>query len=405
MSLPSQSGSIDGKNWKKYCLFSKVFIESIVEHKPAAIMTGNTYGKMLKLTTWGESHGKAVGAVLDGVPAGLPIEKEDIQKDLNRRRPGKSKVETSRDEKDQVQILSGIFQGKTVGTPIQMLVENRDVKSKSYEKRKMKPRPGHADLTYKQKYTHVDYRGGGRSSGRETVGRVAGGAIAKKLIENNDTEVLSHVIKVADVGLEEQPNIEEIRKIPEENKMRCADSDVAERMEERVIEISEKGDSAGGIVEIMALGVPSGLGEPVFDKIDAEISKALMSIGSVKGVEIGAGFEATDMLGSEFNDDYRYEGENVVTDTNNAGGILGGISNGQPIFARMAVKPTPSISKTQESVNLESGEEIEMGLEGRFDPTICPRVAPVGEAMLALVLADMMLRAGEINPDSLEVVK
>ncbi|KXB06511.1 chorismate synthase [candidate division MSBL1 archaeon SCGC-AAA382F02] len=365
-------------------------------------MGGNTFGKMFKITTFGESHGEAVGVVVDGVPAGLPLTEEDIQKDLDKRRPGKSEVETSREEKDQVKILSGVFEGKTVGTPILMLVKNKDVKSEKYEKRKTKPRPGHADLTYKLKYGHVDYRGGGRSSGRETVGRVAAGAIAKKILESEGIEVLSHVVRAAGVELEERPSIEDIRKVSENNSMRCSDPEVAEKMKEKVLEASEEGDSTGGIIEVLGLNIPAGLGEPVFDKLDAEITKALMSLGAVKGVEIGLGFEAAERKGSEVNDSFEFEENRVVSETNNAGGILGGISTGDSIIAKMAVKPTSSISKTQKTVDLESDEEVELELEGRFDPNICPRVAPVAEAMLALTLADFMLRSGKINPDKFE---
>lgn len=365
-------------------------------------MGGNTFGNIFKITTFGESHGEAVGVVVDGVSAGLPLDEEDIQGELDRRRPGKGEVETSREEKDEVRILSGVFEGKTLGTPIQMLVENVDVESKSYEERKDKPRPGHADLAYRQKYGHVDYRGGGRSSGRETVGRVAAGAIAKKLLESKGVDVLSHVVSAAGVEIEESPSLEEIRAVTEENQMRCADPEVAEEMKERVIEASEEGDSTGGIVEVMAVGIPFGLGEPVFDKLDAEIGKGLMSIGAVKGIEIGLGFESAERRGSEVNDSLGFEDGKVITETNDAGGVLGGISTGQPIVARIAVKPTASISKPQKTVDLKSGEEAELELEGRFDPNICPRIAPVAESMLALVLVDLMLRAGKINPDQFE---
>lgn len=366
-------------------------------------MSGNTYGKIFKITTWGESHGETVGVVVDGVPAGLSIEKEYIQKELNRRRPGKSEVETSREERDQVKILSGVFQGKTLGTPIAMLVENKDVKSKNYEKRKDKPRPGHADLTYRSKYGHVDYRGGGRASGRETVGRVAAGAIAKKLLDCKGVEVISHVVRAGGIGLDKRPEVYEIREVPEENDMWCADSEIAEDMKEKVLEISEEGDSTGGVVEVLALGVPTGLGEPVFDKLDAELAKSLMSIGAVKGIEIGSGFEVVDRKGSEVNDSFEWEDGEVVSESNDAGGILGGISSGEEIVARLAVKPTPSISKLQKTVDLDSEDEAEIELEGRFDPNICPRISPVAESMVAIVLADMMLRSGNINPDQVEV--
>ncbi len=381
----------------------KEFIVLTLEIKLGIRMGGNTYGKIFNISTWGESHGETVGVVVDGVPANLPIERADIQKELEKRRPGKSEVETSRKERDKVKILSGIFKGKTLGTPISMLVENKDVKSEKYEKRKDKPRPGHADLTYRLKYGHFDYRGGGRASGRETVGRVAAGAIAKKLLASEDIEILSHVVRAAGIGLDENPSLEEIRNIPNENDMRCADLKTAEKMKEKVLEVSEEGDSTGGIVEVLALGVPAGLGEPVFDKLDAELVKSLMSLGAVKGVEIGSGFDVVDRKGSEVNDSFELSEGKVKSKSNDAGGILGGISSGDPILTRLAVKPTPSISKPQKTVDLDSEEETRIELEGRFDPNVCPRISPVAESMTAIVLADMMLRAGKINPDQIEV--
>ncbi|KXA89373.1 chorismate synthase, partial [candidate division MSBL1 archaeon SCGC-AAA259A05] len=298
----------------------------------------------------------------------------------------------------------GVFEGKTLGTPIQMLVENEDVDSEPYEERKGKPRPGHADLTYKLKHGHIDYRGGGRSSGRETVGRVAAGAIAKKLLKSEDIEVIGHTLEAAGVGLDKKVELEEIKKNAGKNSMRCADSDTAEEMREAVMEASEKGESTGGIVEVIALNAPAGLGEPVFDKLDAEIAQALMSIGAVKGVEIGLGFESAGLEGSEVNDEFELVGDNIIPKTNNAGGILGGISTGAPIIARIAVKPTPSITKPQQTVDLETMKETEIELSGRHDPNICPRIVPVAENMLALVLGDMMLRSGRINPDRFEGV-
>lgn len=365
-------------------------------------MAGNTFGKVLQITTFGESHGEAVGVVVDGVPAGLPLSEEDVQADLDRRRPGKSDVETSREERDRVKILSGVFEGKTLGTPILMLVENEDVDSKPYEERKMKPRPGHADLTYRLKYGHVDYRGGGRSSGRETVGRVAAGAVAKKLLAPHDVEVVAHVVEAAEVKLEEQVELEDIRKNIDENPMRCADPGTAEEMREAVLEAQEDGDSTGGVVEILAENVPSGLGEPIFEKLEAQIAAALMSIGAVKGMEIGLGFDSARRRGSEFNDQFEIEEGEVVPLTNDAGGVLGGISTGAPLAARIAVKPTSSISKKQQTVDLDKMKETEMELTGRHDPNICPRIAPVAESMVALVLADMMLRSGKIDPDRFE---
>jgi chorismate synthase len=362
-------------------------------------MSGNTFGKIFRITTHGESHGPAMGVVVDGVPAGMPLSEADVQRELDRRRPGQSIVTTPRAEKDRVEILSGVFDGKTLGTPICMLVRNVDVDSQPYELIKTKPRPGHADLAYWLKFGHINHRGGGRAAARETVGRVAAGAIAKKLLAAYGVEVLGHTVEAAGVAVERELSPEEIRKNVEKNPMRCADLKVAEKMKQRVLEVSAKGDSTGGVVEVIALNVPAGLGDPVFEKLDAEIARALMSIGSVKGVEIGIGFKATRMLGSEVNDQLMLKGDKIVGDTNNTGGILGGISTGMPIVARIAVKPTPSITKPQRTVDIARMKEVELKLEGRFDPNICPRIVPVAESMLALVLADHMLRAGKIIPN------
>ncbi len=358
-------------------------------------MSGNSFGQVFRLTTWGESHGRAVGAVVDGCPAGLLLDEKDVQAELDRRRPGQSEVTTPRGESDAVEILSGVFEGKTTGTPISMLVWNKDVKSSVYEELRHTPRPGHADFTYEAKYGFRDYRGGGRSSARETVGRVAAGAIAKKLIKTKKVEILGHVVEVGGVSVGDV-TLDQIRKNVEKNPIRCADAKIAEKMRQHIEEVKSEGDSVGGIVEIIALNIPPGVGEPVFDKLDAELAKALMSIGAVKGVEIGAGFSAAKMKGSEMNDPFRVKGGAVVTETNNAGGILGGISNGMPIICRIAVKPTSSISKAQKTVDLLKRVNTEIQIKGRHDPCICPRIVPVAEAMVALVLADHMLRGGFI---------
>ena len=369
---------------------TKVFKVSRLKKK----MPGNSFGEAFRVTTWGESHGRAVGVVVDGCPAGLEITKEDIQRELDRRKPGKSEFVSARKEEDEVEILSGIFQGRTLGTPISMLVWNRDVDSKPYEPMKSIPRPGHADITYTLKYGFRDYRGGGRASARETVGRVAAGAIAKRLLEAlYNTEILGHVVEIGGVRAREGLSVEEIRRNAERNAVRCADLNAARKMEERIREAKASGDSVGGIVEVIALNVPAGLGEPVFDKLDADIAKALMSIGAVKGVEIGAGFQSARILGSEMNDEFFINGKKVRMKMNRAGGILGGISTGEPIVCRIAVKPTPSISKKQQSVDIERMEEVELSIKGRHDPCICPRIVPVAEAMLAIVLADHALRA------------
>jgi len=366
------------------------------------VMSENTFGKIFRVTTFGESHNVAVGVVIDGVPAGMPLSEADIQRELDRRRPGQSILTTTRRERDKVEILSGVFQGKTLGTPICMLVRNVDVDSAPYETIKTKPRPGHADLAYLLKFGHVDYRGGGRAAARETVGRVAAGAIAKKLLAAHDVEILGHTVEAAGIAVERELSPDEIRKNVEKNPMRCADLKVAERMKEAVLEAAADGDSTGGMVEVRALGVPAGIGDPVFDKLDAEIAHALMSIGSVKAVQIGAGCEFARMRGSEANDPIVLQGGKLTTETNKAGGILGGISTGMAIVAKITVKPTPSITKPQRTVDLVQMEETEIKLKGRFDPNICPRIVPVAEAMLALVIVDHMLRSGKINPDRLK---
>ncbi|NYB52322.1 MAG: chorismate synthase [Methanobacteriaceae archaeon] len=360
-------------------------------------MAGNTTGKMFRVTTFGSSHGVSLGAVIDGCPAGLELSPEDIQAELDLRRPGRSKITTSREEKDQVEILSGTFQGKTDGTPIAAVVYNKDMDSSAYEPFKDKPRPGHGDYTWTAKYGCYDYRGGGRGSGRTTIGHVIGGAVAKKLLHLLDIEVVSHVTQVADVKA--QPVAHRlIKEYSMKNPVRCADWKAAKLMEGKILEAKEKGDSVGGIVETLAFGVPAGIGEPVFEKLDADISQALMGIGSVKGVEIGFGFQLAESTASATNDEYYMEGKVIKTTTNTSGGIIGGISNGMPIVARMAVKPTPSISTVQKTVDLKTMQETEIEIKGRHDPCICPRVTPVAEAAVAMVLVDHMLRSGFINP-------
>jgi chorismate synthase len=365
-------------------------------------MGGNTFGKIFRITTYGESHGPVVGVVVDGVPAGMPLDEADIQRELDRRRPGQSLVTTPRAERDRVEILSGVFEGRTTGAPINMVVKNIDVDSGPYDQIKTMPRPGHADVAYWLKFGHVDHRGGGRAAARETIGRVAAGAVAKKLLAAKGVEILGHTVEAAGVAVGREVSPDEIRKNAGKNPMRCADPKVAEKMEKQVLEASAEGDSTGGVVEVIALNVPAGLGEPVFDKLDAEIAHALMSIGAVKGVEIGAGFRATRMRGSEMNDPLVIRKGKIVSTTNNAGGILGGISTGMPIVARIAVKPTPSIAKPQLTVDVMRMKEVGVKLGGRFDPNICPRIVPIAESMLAIVLVDHMLRAGKIDPNRFE---
>ncbi|MCX9080619.1 MAG: chorismate synthase [Candidatus Methanoperedens sp.] len=356
-------------------------------------MSGNTFGTLFRITTWGESHGPAVGVVVDGCPAGLVLDSSDIQKELDRRRPGQSDITTPRKEEDKAEILSGIFSGKTTGAPISILVRNYDVDSSKYEALRDTPRPGHADLTYREKYGFRDWRGGGRSSARETIGRVAAGAIAKKILGMNGIEVFGHVVELGGIRAN-SIDIENIHNNTEKNPIRCADPDAALQMEAMIHAARGQGDSVGGIVEVISIGVPAGVGEPVFDKLSAQLAKGLMSIGAVKGVEIGLGFKSSIIKGSQMNDPLAMKDGKPKPLTNNAGGILGGISNGEPIVCRIAVKPTPSISKEQRTVDLSSMTDTRIKITGRHDPSIPPRIVPVAEAMIALVLVDMMMRGG-----------
>ncbi len=346
-------------------------------------MPGNSFGQSFRVTTWGESHGPALGVVIDGCPPLLPLNEDMIQQELDRRRPGTGgPASTPRKEPDKVEILSGVFEGKTTGTPISLLIWNKDAKSSSYDKLKDIFRPGHGDFTYLKKYGIRDHRGGGRASGRETAARVAAGAVAQVLLDGYGISVLAYTVSLANVTTEKR-NLDEIF----ENRLFCPDNEAAAKMEEAIAQIRSQGDSAGGIVEIQATGVPPGLGEPVFDKLDAEIAKALMSIGAVKGVEIGSGFKAAHLLGSQNNDPIGPEGFL----SNNAGGILAGISNGADIVARAAIKPIPSISKEQDTIDT-SGRPVKLKVGGRHDASAIPRIVPVCQAMMRLVLADHVLR-------------
>jgi|YNPMSStandDraft_1061717.scaffolds.fasta_scaffold09179_2 chorismate synthase len=341
----------------------------------------NTFGQVLKVTTFGESHGKALGAVVDGLKPGIPLSAEDIQKQLDRRRPGQSTVSTQRKEADSVEIVSGLFEGKTTGTPLCMIVYNKDPDSKAYESIKDIFRPGHADFTFWQKYGIRDYRGGGRSSGRETVARVAAGAIALKMLKEKGVEIVAYADEIAGIK-GERVDINFIEK----NPVRAADPDKAHAMEEAIKRAQADHDSVGGIVECIVKGMPIGLGDPVFYKLDARLAMAVMSIGAVKGVEFGSGFAAARMRGSENNDQM----SNGKFLTNNAGGILGGISTGQDVVMRIAVKPTPSIAKIQKTMDIH-GDSIDVSIKGRHDPCIVPRIIPVIEAMVALVVYDALL--------------
>jgi chorismate synthase len=363
-------------------------------------MSSNTFGKEFCVTTWGESHGAAVGCVVDGCPAGLKIGPEDVQRDLDRRRPGQSDVTTQRGEKDRVEIVSGVFDGRTLGTPISMIVKNEDADSSKYRDFITKPRPGHADFTWQEKFGIRDWRGGGRASARETVGRVAAGAVAKRLLaETLGVRVVAYTKEIGGVEAQDMPLTDacKCKDIIYSNPVRALDLDRAEEMEEEIRSARDKGDSVGGIIECAVLNVPAGLGEPVFDKLSADLAKAICSIPAVKGVEFGAGFAAARMKGSEMNDQFDFVPCRVMTRTNKAGGLNGGISNGMPIVLRVAIKPTASISREQETVDLKTKKKSKIKIEGRHDPCIVPRAVPIVEAMVALVLADHGLRGGMIK--------
>ena len=364
-------------------------------------MASNTTGEIFRVTTFGASHGTALGATIDGCPAGLELTREDIQEELNKRRPGTSNLTTSRDEKDSVEILSGIFNGKTDGTPITAIIRNKDQRSKNYDNLKNNPRPGHGDLCWQKKFENYDYRGGGRGSGRITIGHVIGGAIGKKLLSKYDITVTAHVISIHNIKTDNKYSLDEIKENITKNNVRCADLEKAKEMEEEILKVKKEGNSVGGIVEIIIDNIPIGLGQPVFDKLDGDLAKALMNIGAVKGVEIGLGFESSSLTGQEFNDQYYMENEKIKTLSNNAGGILGGMSNGMPIVLRIAVKPTPSVSGEQKTVNLEKNTSSTIEIEGRHDPCICPRITTVAESACSMVIVDHMIRAGFIHPDKI----
>jgi chorismate synthase len=350
-------------------------------------MPGNSFGRLFKITTWGESHGKGIGVVIDGCPPRIPIDENIIQLMLNRRKPGSSTASTKRMEPDKAVIMSGVFNGMTTGTPLMIMVENKDADPGAYESYSDIYRPGHGDITYMAKYKIRDWHGGGRASARETVARVAAGSVAKLLLDRERIHVFAYTIELGGIKAEKR-DLNEIEK----NMFFCPDSKAARKMHERIIDVKKKGDSVGGIVEIVAKGVPKGLGEPVFDKMDADLAKALMSIGAVKGVEIGTGFAAVKMLGSENNDPILSAG----FATNNAGGILAGITNGDDIIIRVAVKPIPSIRIEQNTID-KLGNEKTVSIKGRHDISAIPRINVVCEAMINLVLADHLLRQKAIS--------
>ena len=352
----------------------------------------STFGKIFSVTTWGESHGPAVGSVLDGCPAGLTISEDEIQAELNRRRPGQVKMTTARDEKDKVKILSGVFEGKTTGTPISFAVFNEDQRSNDYAEIAKWYRPGHADLCYDLKYGFRDYRGGGRSSARETIGRVAAGAVAKKLLKQvNGTEIIAWVNSIGEVDCGaldlDALTLEQIEASP----VRCPDAEASKKMEQAVLDARANGDSIGGTVCLLVKNPPIALGEPVFDRLDALLAQAMLSIPACKGFEIGSGFASARMNGSKHNDELYFDGHAYHTRTNNAGGSLGGISNGEPIYCRMAFKPTATISQEQKTAG-RGGENGTLAARGRHDPCVAVRAPVIVESMAALVLADLFLQ-------------
>lgn len=350
-------------------------------------MAGSVFGTVFKITTWGESHGEGVGVVIDGCPAGLSLCEEDIQKFLDRRKPGQSRFSTPRKESDRAEILSGVFEGKTTGTPISILIRNENQKSKDYSEIASFYRPGHADYTFDAKYGFRDYRGGGRSSGRETIGRVAAGAVASRILNEMGIRLLTYTSSIGPVSIDR--NRFDEREIPA-NPLYMPDAAAAGQAQEYLNQCMAKRDSAGGVIECVITGMPAGIGETVFDKLDASLAKAVFSIGAVKGFEIGSGFAAASMKGSENNDAFLCENGKITKETNHAGGILGGMSDGSPVVFRAAVKPTPSIAHTQHTVR-KDGTPVEINIGGRHDPVIVPRAVVVVESMAALTIADLLM--------------
>ena len=361
-------------------------------------MPGSSFGQLFRVTAWGESHGPGIGVVLDGCPPGLPLEASTVQEDLDRRRPGQSKLVTPRREPDRIRIESGVYQGRTTGHPIAMSVRNRDARPADYRAFGTAFRPGHADFTMQTKYGLRDPGGGGRSSARVTVAHVAAGAVARLfLARRHGVTVNAWVRRVGQVEAAAVDPESVTRELVEQSPTRCPDPDAAERIEDLIARTRSAGDSLGGVVECCALGVPPGLGEPVFDKLEADLAKAMLAINASKGFEIGSGFAGTQWTGSEHNDPFRIEGGRVVTTTNHAGGVLGGISTGMPVVFRVAFKPTSTIRKPQTTVDA-AGNAVELAGKGRHDPCVLPRAAPIVEAMACLVLADHALRQEAIRP-------
>jgi len=361
----------------------------------------NSFGKLFTITSFGESHGRCVGVAIDGCPAGLPLTEDDIQREIDKRRPAAGMAATGRAEEDKAEILSGTFNGHTTGAPICLLIWNKDIDSSEYEKTRFLPRPGHADYTAFIKYGGFnDFRGGGRFSGRITATFVMAGAVAKKLLSLVGIEVLAYTIEIGGIKAETK-GLDEIRGNVERNPLKCADLEAAEEMARVIEKAREESDSVGRTIEGMALNVPVGLGEPIFDTLEGDLAKALFAIPAVKGVEFGSGFSAARKRGSENNDPFTIKDGKIVTVTNNAGGILGGMSNGMPIVVRVAVKPTPSIARSQETVDMKKMQSTSLEVKGRHDTCIVPRAVAVVESMMAVTLCDFAVRAGLIP----EVIK
>src|SRR5438034_5164407 len=352
----------------------------------------NTFGQLFRVTTFGESHGGGIGVVIDGCPPKIDISPADIQRELDRRRPGQSKITTQRKEEDRCEIVSGIFDGKTLGTPIAILVRNKDARAEDYVEIARKFRPSHADFSYEAKYGIRNWQGGGRASARETIARVAAGAVAKKILAilYSNFEIVGYVAQIHDIIAKINRSSVKM-KDAEKNAVRCPDVAAAKRMESLIGQIRDEGDSVGGVIECVVRGSPAGLGEPVFDKLEADLAKAMLSLPATKGFEVGSGFSATRMCGSEHNDAFQKRGRRIGTRTNFSGGIQGGISNGEDIYFRVAFKPTATIAREQDSIT-SSGKKTKLAARGRHDPCVLPRAVPMVEAMTALVLCDHALR-------------
>jgi chorismate synthase len=363
------------------------------------MLPGSSIGQRLVLTSFGESHGKSIGAVLDGCPAGLEIDEKEIQKMLDLRKPGQNLISTQRKEGDVVEIISGVFRGHTTGAPITMVIWNSDQKSKDYENLKTKLRPGHSDYPAMTKYNHFnDHRGGGRFSGRLTATHVMGGAIARKLLKVTlGIETNSFTSQIGKIKMEREFNEKMINSIYK-NEVRCPENKTAKIMRENILDARKKGDSLGGIIESVTTNVPVGLGEPIFSSLESDLSKAIFSIPSVKGIEFGSGFAGSELFGSENNDLYTVKRGKIVTETNRSGGILGGISNGMPITMRIAFKPASSIAQKQKTVDIKTKKETILQVKGRHDPCVVPRAPPVVDSLVALTIADHALLSGAINP-------